>query len=89
MVRAFLILGAALDVLLALFLLVVSGWVVDSWRDPNGAWVGVVVTTIWLIAFLLSAGRRLSAGGSIAAGHLLRGLRSPSGCRPSSSSESR
>jgi hypothetical protein len=73
--RAVLILGAALDILLALFLLLVFGWVIDSWHDPNGAWVGVVVTTLWLIAFVLCAGapllgyvlsRRQAAPGRIA-----------------------
>jgi hypothetical protein len=73
--RAFLIIGAALDILLALFLLLVFGWVLDSWHDPNGSWVGVSVTTFWLIAFMLSAGapllgywlsRRRSAPGRVA-----------------------
>jgi hypothetical protein len=49
--RAFIRLGAAIDLLLALFLLLVSGWIIDSWHDPNGLWVGVSVTTMWLIAF--------------------------------------
>lgn len=54
--RAFLVLGALIDALLALFLLLVFGWVLDSWHDPNGAWVGIVVTTVWLSAFVLAAG---------------------------------
>ena len=45
MFRAFLIAGAFVDVLLALFLLLVFGWVMDSWHDPKGTWVGIVVTT--------------------------------------------
>lgn len=56
MSRAFLIAGVALDTLFALFLLLVSGWIVDSWQDPKGAWVGVVVTAVWLVAFVLCAG---------------------------------
>ena len=56
MFRAFLIAGAVVDVLLALFLLLVFGWIMDSWHDPNGAWVGVVVTALWLGAFVLAAG---------------------------------
>jgi hypothetical protein len=56
MFRAFLIVGAIIDLLLALFLLLVFGWVIDSWHDPNGTWVGVVVTAVWLIAFFLAAG---------------------------------
>jgi hypothetical protein len=69
MFRAFLILGALIDGLLALFLLIVSGWIIDSWHDPNGAWVGVSVTTIWLCSFVLAAGAapvgyRLSRRGS-------------------------
>jgi hypothetical protein len=55
MFRAFLILGTAIDVLVALFLLLVFGWVIDSWDDPKGAWVGLTVTGVWLIAFVLSA----------------------------------
>ena len=37
-------------------MLLVFGWVMDSWHDPKGAWVGIVVTTVWLSAFVLSAG---------------------------------
>jgi len=59
MFRALLIVGAAVDILLALFLLLVFGWIMDSWHDPNGAWVGVVVTAAWLTAFALSAGAPL------------------------------
>jgi hypothetical protein len=55
MFRAFLIFGAFVDALLALLLLLVFGWVMDSWHDPNGAWVGAVVTATWLTAFMLSA----------------------------------
>ena len=61
MFRAFLIFGAVLDILLALFLLLVFGWIMDSWHDPNGAWVGIVVTSVWLLAFALSAGAPLAA----------------------------
>ena len=56
MFRAFLILGTCVDVLIALFLLLVFGYVIDSWHDPNGAWVGIVVTTVWLGSFVLAAG---------------------------------
>jgi len=59
--RALIILGAAIDILLALFLLLVSGWIVDSWHDPKGAWVGISVTTMWLIAFAALAGAPLLA----------------------------
>jgi hypothetical protein len=44
----------------------------DSWRDPNGAWVGFAVTTAWLIAFVLSAGAPLI-------GYVLNRRRSPPG----------
>jgi asparagine N-glycosylation enzyme membrane subunit Stt3 len=54
--RALFILGTIVDVLFAAFLLIAVGWIVDSWDDPAGAWVGVVVTTIWAIALLMSAG---------------------------------
>ena len=59
--RAFMILGVILDILLALLLVLVFGWVMDSWHDPNGAWVGVTVTLLWFIAFALSAGAPLLA----------------------------
>jgi amino acid transporter len=61
MFRALLIAGAALDIALALFLLLVFGFVIDSWQDPNGRWVGVVVTTAWLIAFVLCGGAPILA----------------------------
>ena len=59
--RALIILGAAIDILLALFLLLVFGWIVDSWHDPKGAWVGVSVTAAWLISFAAVAGAPLLA----------------------------
>jgi hypothetical protein len=49
-------LGAFVDVLLALFLLLVSGYVMDSWHDSKGAWVGIVVTSVWVAAFAIAAG---------------------------------
>ena len=60
MFRAFLILGAVFDILLALFLLLVFGYVLDSWHDPNGAWVGFAVTACWLLAFVPSAAAPLA-----------------------------
>jgi hypothetical protein len=75
MFRAFVILGAVFDILLALFLLLVFGYVLDSWHDPNGVWVGLVATACWLMAFVPSAAaplvgyllnRRRSAPGRIA-----------------------
>jgi hypothetical protein len=59
--RALIILGAAIDILLALFLLLVFGWIIDSWHDPKGAWVGVSVTAMWLIAVVALAGAPLLA----------------------------
>jgi hypothetical protein len=59
--RAVLILGVVVDILIALFLLLVFGFIMDSWHDPNGAWVGVTVTMLWFIAFALSAGAPLLA----------------------------
>jgi hypothetical protein len=52
MYRAFVIVGAALDIVLALFLLLMFGFIIDSWDDPKGAWVGLVVTALWLVAFV-------------------------------------
>jgi hypothetical protein len=59
--RAVLILGVVVDILIALFLLLVFGFIMDSWHDPNGAWVGVTVTMLWFIAFALSAGAPILA----------------------------
>jgi hypothetical protein len=44
----------------------------DSWHDPNGAWVGVVVTMLWLLAFI-------STAGAAALGLRLRHRRAPPG----------
>jgi len=74
MFRAFLIAGAAFDLLIALFLVIVAGWVIDSWHDPQ-PWTGPVVTAVWSIAFVMSAvapllayrfSRRNSAPGLVA-----------------------
>lgn len=59
--RALIIVGAAIDILLALFLLLVFGWIIDSWHDPKGAWVGISVTAVWLITFAALAGAPLLA----------------------------
>jgi hypothetical protein len=56
MFRAFVAVGAAFDLLIAVFLLIVSGWIVDSWHDPRDLWAGPIVTTFWLLAFLFSGG---------------------------------
>jgi hypothetical protein len=61
MYRTFLVIGAAFDLLIALFLLIVSGWIVDSWHDPRDPWAGPIVTTLWGIAFALSAGAPILA----------------------------
>ena len=61
MFRAFVVAGAAFDLLIAVFLLIVSGWIVDSWHDPKDPWAGPIVTTAWAIAFLLSAGAPILA----------------------------
>jgi hypothetical protein len=61
MFRAFLLIGAALDLLIAMFLLIVSGWIVDSWHDPRDPWAGPIVTTLWSIAFVLAAGAPILA----------------------------
>src|SRR5262245_28545065 len=61
MFRAFVVLGMAFDILIALFLLVVSGWIIDAWYDPRERWAGPVTTTLWLIAFVMSAGAPILA----------------------------
>ena len=56
MFRAVVTIGAGLDLLIALFLFVAFGWVLDSWHDPREPWAGPIVTTLWSIAFVSSAG---------------------------------
>jgi hypothetical protein len=56
MFRALVALGVAVDLLIALFLVIVFGWILDSWYDPRDPWAGPIVTTCWSIGFLLSAG---------------------------------
>jgi len=52
--RAFIVLGVVVDILIALFLVLVFGWIMDSWHDPKGVWVGLTVTSVWLLAFGVS-----------------------------------
>ena len=54
--KAIIAFGVMVDIVLALFLLLVFGWIADSWHDPKGAWVGISATALWLGAFALSAG---------------------------------
>jgi hypothetical protein len=56
MFRAVVTLGAGLDLLIALVLFIAFGWVLDSWHDPREPWAGPIVTTLWSIAFVSSAG---------------------------------
>jgi hypothetical protein len=56
MFRAFLAIGAGIDLLIAVSLLIAFGWILDSWHDPREPWAGPIVTTFWAIAFVLSAG---------------------------------
>jgi hypothetical protein len=55
MYRTFLVIGAAFDLLIALFLVIVFGWVLDSWNDRD-PWAGPIVTTLWGLALVISAG---------------------------------
>ena len=61
MFRVFVAAGVALDLLIAVFLVIVFGWILDSWHDPRDAWAGPIVTTFWSIAFALSAGAPIVA----------------------------
>lgn len=61
MFRAFLMIGVAVDLLIAVFLVIVSGWMIDSWHDPKEPWAGPIVTTLWSIAFVLAAGAPILA----------------------------
>jgi hypothetical protein len=63
MFRAFLAVGATINLMMAVFLVIVFGWVLDSWHDPRDAWAGPIVTTCWLIAFVLAAGAPILAYG--------------------------
>jgi biotin transporter BioY len=60
MYRTLLAIGAGFDLVIALFLVVVFGWVLDSWHDRD-PWAGPIVTTVWALAFLLSAGAPILA----------------------------
>jgi hypothetical protein len=75
MTRAFLAIGATVDLIIALFLLIAFGWIIDSWHDPRDPWAGPIVTSLWLLALVLSAGapvlaywlsRRKAAPGRVA-----------------------
>jgi hypothetical protein len=61
MFRALLALGVALDLFIAVFLVIVFGWILDSWHDPRDRWAGPIMTTCWSIAFLLSSGAPILA----------------------------
>ena len=61
MIRPLFVIGGAIDLMIAAFLIIVFGWILDSWSDPKGLWVGVIVTACWLVAFLLAAGAPILA----------------------------
>ena len=53
---ALLWMGTIVDGLMALLLVVVFGFVLDSWHDPRDPWAGPVVTLFWTMAFVASVG---------------------------------
>jgi hypothetical protein len=53
--RVIVLIGVALDLLIVLLLIVVFGWILDSWHDRD-PWAGPVVTTLWTLSLLLAAG---------------------------------
>jgi hypothetical protein len=55
MYRAFVAIGVIIDLLMVGLLIIVFGWIIDSWHDRN-PWAGPVVTTCWAGALILSAG---------------------------------
>jgi hypothetical protein len=61
MFRAFLVIGIGIDLLIAVFLVIVFGWILDSWHDPREPWAGPIMTTFWSVAFVLSAGAPILA----------------------------
>ncbi len=63
MVRAGFILGAAVDLIVVLLLLLAFGWVIDSWHDTRVPYTGVIVTAAWLVALLFAAGLAVLAYG--------------------------
>jgi len=54
MYRAFVAIGVIIDLLMVGLLIIVFGWIADSWHDRN-PWAGPVVTTFWAGALILSA----------------------------------
>ena len=58
--RVIVLVGVALDILIVLLLIVVFGWILDSWHDPD-PWAGPVVTTLWILSLLLAAGAPAAA----------------------------
>lgn len=61
MFRAFCVIGGLIDLLIAGLLVIVAGWIIDSWHDPRDPWAGPIVTTLWAIALALSAGAPIVA----------------------------
>lgn len=55
MYRAFVAIGVIIDLLMSGLLIIVFGWIIDSWHDRD-PWAGPVVTTLWAAALIMSAG---------------------------------
>jgi len=55
MYRALVAIGVIIDLLIVGLLIIVSGWIIDSWHDRD-PWAGPVVTTFWAAALIVSAG---------------------------------
>ncbi len=55
MYRAFVAIGVIIDLLIVALLIIVFGWILDSWHDRN-PWAGPVVTAFWAGALIASAG---------------------------------
>ena len=58
--RVIILIGVALDLLIVLLLIVVFGWILDSWHDRD-PWTGPVVTTLWTLSLMLAAGAPIVA----------------------------
>jgi len=63
MLRAAIVIGVAVDLLVVLVLLLAFGWVMDRWQDRRVPHTGLIVTAAWLAAMMFAAGSPVLAYG--------------------------